>query len=253
MLFRSEGYSSGKAPVELTTRRMRSLRSDLRLTIEAIRLNSGDDPESTATVTRDGSFMTAQPTIRLESADLKEVGRMQYLLDNLFRDGNVPNSLRPYADFVQKTRRMYRDEFDSIVEAKLQRDHKILEAAKSGEDTLDELDDRVWARSLVDIVEAEEVKPEGSKLVVSYNGQELYHETIGSGAFESLPDGAVVVFDYTTQGLIINLERTLTESDRIGSKRTEVEKAVLESLARDDSTKKYIDDVFTGINDMLLE
>ena len=86
-----------------------------------------------------------------------------------------------------------------------------------------------------------------------FGSEELYRENIIAEAFNGLPQGVTLTFDYTSQGLTLNLDRTLKQFSDSRTRRTEVERVALNSLASDDSTRQYIDDIFSEINTMISE
>ena len=183
----------------------------------------------------------------LTSGQLKTVGEMEYLLNNFFPDGKVPEGFSEYARIVGTVRQLYGNEYSSVLERKLREDEALIDAAKSGKSRLTP-EEGVYARSLVDVVEAEEVKRENSRLIILYNGETLYEGDIRDKSFSDLPLGSAVVFDYTPQGLTLNLRKTMEENPGTEDK---IEKAVLRSLADDPTTKRYIDEVNGQIDEAL--
>ncbi|PIN89099.1 hypothetical protein COU61_03245 [Candidatus Pacearchaeota archaeon CG10_big_fil_rev_8_21_14_0_10_35_13] len=185
----------------------------------------------------------------LSTTDLEVVGMMGYLLDNFFPDGEVPEVLSEYSRIVGTVKQLYGSVYSSALERKLAEDQKLFEDIKAGRSRLTVDDDiGVYAGSLVSIIEADEVRSDKSRLVVLYDGQQLYEEDIREGSFAGLPNGSAVVFDYTPQGLVLNLRKTMNENPRTEDR---VEKAVIKSLFDDLKTKSYVNDINAQIDEAL--
>ena len=223
---------SGEVKVELTPLRKRALGSHLNLLYQIVEANSSIIDE------------TGQPAFRLKREDLESVGEMKFLL-NWFYGDEVPEQFSKYEGLIAQTKGVYGEQFDSVVEAKLQRDEANLEQARKGNAPYMN-NDIPYVKSLISIVQAQKV-PEKNRLFVLYEGQPLYEGEIPEGAFDALPLGTNVYFDYTSQGLQLNLTRTLDESD-MGAR---VERPVREQVARNAGVQRYINDVLNEINQAL--
>ncbi len=66
-----------------------------------------------------------------------------------------------------------------------------------------------------------------------------------------MPEKSTIVFEYTNQGLNLNLQRTLQESAKAKAEISGVEKIVIDSLATDAKTKGYLDSLYDQINEEL--
>ena len=231
----AEYFHSGKN-VPLTSRRERELRSTLRSIEDMVRISS-------YCVDEDGVQI-----IRFSNTDLKEIGEIEFIFNRFFPDGNVPEQFSKYTRLVEKAKMIYGRTYECMLEAKLQRDKKILKRASKGKDILEDIEDKVYARSIIAIAEAEEVLKEKSRLVIRYEGEQLYEENIREGSFAGLPQGSIVVFDYKREGLEFNLRKTLEETK---SHHSDVEKSIIESLAYNSDTRIYIDEVYDQINQEL--
>jgi hypothetical protein len=181
----------------------------------------------------------------LTTSDLNTIGEMDYLLAHCFPSGDIPQDFGKYVRLIGIVKNMYGDIYDSLLERKLQEDKKIIEKVRKGEDIL-EVENPVYARSLIWIVESEEVKRDKSKILVLYQGDQLYEENVREGVFDGLPEGSVVAFDYSPQGLMLNLETTIAQSPKA---KDRVEQVVIEGLASDVETKRYIDVLYDQINE----
>lgn len=223
---------SGDVKIELTPLRRRALMSHLNLLYSIVEANSSIIDE------------TGQPAFRLKREDLESVGEMDFLLKWFYGD-DVPEQFSKYTGLISQARGIYEDRFDSAVEAKLRRDEANLEQARSGNVPYMNTD-LPYVRSLINIVQSQRA-PQKSRLFVLYEGQPLYESEIPDGTFKGLPLGTNVYFDYTSQGLQLNLARTLEESD-MGAK---VEKPVREQVALNIAVKRHIDDVLDEINQAL--
>ncbi len=221
--------SRREKPVELSPKRMRSLRSILNTMKGVIETNAGIGTDN----------------LRLTGHDLEEVGAMEYLLNGFFPEGNIPPELRPYAEFVSRIKGI--DAYNDVVNAKLQRDRVNLKRR----DSVCEADDPLYARTFVNVVESDELIPETSRLLVTFDNQTLYEENIPDYVFRGLPDRSTIVFEYTSQGLNLDLQRTLQKSSRAKLGASGVEKAVIDSLASDVKTKGYVDSLYCQINEEL--
>jgi len=219
--------------IEMTPRRVRALGRCLKVAQEIAEINSG--------------MKYGVDRVRFRPDDLELVGEMDFLLEHFYPDGNVPEQLRGYQNFVNRIKGI--DSYHDTLEAKLQRDERNL----AERDSVAEADDLSYARAIVDVVEADEVTPEKSRLLISFEGQELYEENLPNYAFAGLPEKATVVFEYTSQGLSLDLKRTLEESSRAKADPSKVEKSVIDSLAIDAQTKSYVDSVYDQINEELSE
>jgi len=82
---------------------------------------------------------------------------------------------------------------------------------------------------------------------VMYEGATLYKEPVSEEIFRGLPRGTNVTFNYTLQGLEVDMEQTIVTSPSAVRSASEVERVIVESLAKDASTKKYRDDLYENI------
>ena len=216
--------------VELNPKRMRRLKQNLQLSKQVVEINAGIGGGE-------------NPHVRTN--DFEEVGSMDYLLQSFFPDGNVLKELKSFSDFVARFKGI--DGYSEAYVDKLARDSKALR----GNDPIGEWESPVYARGLVDVLQAGEDREEESKLVAMVDGNELYKESIPLNVFPRLPQGARVVFNYGEQGLELDLKGTL--GDKSSTESTRIEKAVLESMRDDERTRAYIDLVYQDINQMISE
>lgn len=227
-------------PPELSPKGLRVLKSVLNRTRAAVETNTR--------IRYDGPHLSRK--------DFEDVGEIEYLLTHTFpkrkdQEGeddfvNVPPELSAYVNFVRKFRGI--DAYREAYEDKITRDGQKLVS----DDSVAEADDSCYARMFVQVVEADDEKPGQSTLLVKYEGQELYRESLPETVFAGIPKGSKIIFDYSEQGLRLNLHETLEGS--IGTKKVSaVEKIVLESLARDSMSMGYVDLVYDQINKGLSE
>ena len=221
--------SDGSLKVPMTFRRTRELKTTLRIMHDDIMLHRSPPTELSS----------------LSTSDLREIGKMDYLLTHCFPDGNISNELDKYTQFVNRVKQMYSSTYDAILEKKLHQDKETIEKIRKGYNVL-EIENPIYARSLVEIVESEEVKKHDSRIIVLYQGEQLYEENIREGIFSGLPEGSVVAFNYSPQGLMLNLETTINQSSKA---KDRVEKIVIEELASDVQTKRYVDILYDRLNE----
>ena len=94
---------------------------------------------------------------------------MDYLLREFFPDGDVPVQLQPYQDFVKRIRSV--DHYHDVLEAKLQRDSEYLSRRDR---SLDEMEDPVYQRLVINVVDADKIKPVSlEKMFEKYSTGEL--------------------------------------------------------------------------------
>lgn len=236
------GYLSQRGKLEMTPERKHALRERLYLLSQCIKLDGQCHALSAGEDTETASLAN------LTTSDLEEVGRMDYWLNFFYPDGKLPPELKQYADTVARVRYIHGEEkFTLVSERKLQRDRDMLRGNPMG-DTLDVESNPSYASSLVNIIEAKPVeKFERSKLIVMYEGQTLYEELVSEEIFKELPRGTNVTFNYTPQGLEVDMEKTIVSSPAAVRSASEVERVIVESLAKDASTKKYRDSLYEGI------
>lgn len=221
---------SGK-DIEMTPKRVRELASYLGSLKELIETNSG--------------ISWDKNNFHFRNEDLENVGEMDFLLERFYPDGNVPMRLKKYKDFVDNIKGI--DVYHKILEAKLQRDAKILR----NKDSVSEADDMIYARAIVGIIESDQLVPERSRVLVTFEGNSLYEENIPEYVFRGLPERSTLVFEYTSQGLALDLKRTLEESKSNKADINRTEKVIINSLAADPQSKEYVDSVYDGINNQL--
>ncbi|MAG38401.1 hypothetical protein CMI45_03395 [Candidatus Pacearchaeota archaeon] len=213
---------------QMTPKRVKTLRNILNTIQGIVEIN-----------TRMGSD---NPRFRAE--DYEDIGQMDYLLREFFPRGDIPIELEPYANFVNRIRGI--DHYHSVLEAKLQRDSEYLSRSDK---SVDEIDDPVYQRLIINVVDADKVKPEETRIVIKYEGERLYEENVPDIAFQGLPKGSTILFDYTDQGLNIDLKETLSNCK--GTEVSRIERVVIDSLASDVSSRKYIDSLYDQINEEL--
>ena|SRR3989338_2610944 len=236
------GYLSQRGAIEMTPERKHALRERLYLLSQCLKLDGQCHALSA------GEDMETASLANLTKQDLEEVGRMDYWLNFFYSDGKLPPELKQYADFVARVKHIHTPEAVEIIsERRLQRDRDMLQRNPMGT-TLEVESDPGYASSLVNIIEAKPVeKFERSKLVVMYEGATLYKEPVSEEIFRGLPRGTNVTFNYTLQGLEVDMEQTIVTSPSAVRSASEVERVIVESLAKDASTKKYRDDLYENI------
>ena len=241
----NEYFGSEKSP-ELTVRRKRELRSTLGILHRMVSIGGMDN-----ILIKDVNGVKVQSILKLTRDDLRDVGEIEFILNRFFPQGDIPGDLRRYRDLVDMIKHVYGGQYEKVVESKLLRDQALLDEIRNGRDVLEDTRDPVYGRTLVGIIDAEEIKKEKSRLVLMYGTDILYEENIPEDMFMELPSGAIVVFDYTSQRLSLNLKETLEESSKVKKDRSTVERIIFEALENDADTMRYLDDVYDQINDEL--
>ena len=228
-----DAYGHRESPIEMTGSRLRALRGELSVlrTYVEFGIKSGQ-----GTLTQDV---------------MEQAGEMEFMIDYFYPNGGVPAQLRPYADLAKRVTSI--ESVRGTVDAKLRRDNERLEnllgGAEAGTDAavLESIEDPLYASGIVRIAEADELTPEQSRVIVTYGGEELYEASLPPSAFPGLPERSTIVFEYTAQGLVPDLEVTLDRS------KDRVEQVVLDSLAHDIGTKGFVDDVYEEIQEELTQ
>jgi len=241
----NEYFGSEKSP-ELTARRKRELKSTLGILYRAIMIGGVED-----ILISDKYNVKIQTILKLTWDDLRDVGEMEFIFNRFFPQGDIPEDLRKYKNFVDMVKNVYGDRYVRVVESKLLKDRALLDRIGEGRDVLEDMRDPIYGRSLVGIIDAEEIKRDKNRLVVMYGLDVLYEENIPEDTFIELPSGATVVFNYTSQKLNLDLKRTLEENSKAKKDRSTIERVVLETLVKDTNTMKYLDDVYDQINEEL--
>lgn len=222
-------YSGRKQTVELTPERMRAFKSYLNYSLQIIKTN-------------------AQSADTYSDRELESMGELYFLFEQFFPKGNIPDELKGYSDFVYGIARNLKEDFSKVYETKLQNDWKAMKNALRGGDTSDDFDKPVWARNFVSVVELADIKPDKKRIKILYGGELLYEDDLPENYFKGLPQGSTLIFDYTEQGIIPNLEKTFEESFIATKNSSLLEQIVIESLARDTETKHYISELTDHIN-----
>jgi hypothetical protein len=170
---------------------------------------------------------------------------MDFLLQNIYSNGDIPEELKKYKNFVDRVKGI--DTYHRTLEAKLQRSARILK----DNDSVSEADDRIYARALVSVLESDQEFPDKSKVLVLFEGEQLYEEDVPEYAFLDLPGKSVLVFEYTSQGLNFNLNRTMENSKLSRADSSRAERIIINSLASDPKSKKYVDSIYQRIDEQL--
>jgi len=232
-----KAYDEGEKPIRLTPRRLSALRQCLN---------------DNYTILNVGSYGVSVDGVREHSfgeRELMGVGEMEFLLNAFFPDGNVPVPLKKFQEYVTRVKEDYGVEYNDAVERKMQRDAHILQGTTVSGAVLDEIDNLVYARSVVHVIEADKVAPDKSTLVVRYEGEPLYGGDIPNGAFDELPGGSTAVFNYVPgQGLELDLAESLELSKDVKNSSA-VEKVLISSTATSIPTRRFLDDILDQINE----
>lgn len=229
-----DALSERKTPYEMTGRRLRRLQDILMGLSEAIEFDL-----KYASLGRD---------------DMESAGEIDFLLSSCFPDGIIPERFQKYAKLAGVAKYIGEGMYERVVTAKLQKDDDLLRAVrgkdqKARERAITESIERVfYAQGLVGVLEADELRPDKSRVQVLYENKVLYEENIPDNAFSGLPERITVFFDYTEQGLKLQLQRTL---DSIPKKRSEAERAILDGMAHDQKSKAFISDMFAELESSL--
>jgi hypothetical protein len=188
----------------------------------------------------------------VEGADL-----VTYLFEKFFPDGDVPEQLKGYAEFARMVGETGSSSYGAGVERKRLAQRDVLEDIRSDDPEVREkaesraIDMFFYEQALVGVVEADEVRPEESRVLVRYDGDTLLEENLPAEVFSGLPKGSTVVYDLTSQTLELNLDETLKKAK--DAERMKVQEAIVTGMRGEEgtATRTYLEDLAEELEEQL--